>query len=114
MNLDSFRAYCLAKPQVSEDLPFDQNTLCMRVFSKIFAICNLHTFDSINLKCDPKKALELRASYPCVVPGYHMNKKHWNTILLDGSMPDSEIRFWIDHSYELVLDGIPQKLRTQS
>lgn len=111
MNLESFRAYCLSKPEVKEDMPFDENTLCMKVAGKIFAICDLYDFQSINLKCDPEKAIELRASYASVTPGYHMNKQHWNTIALDGSMPDQELRYWIDHSYDLVWAGLPKKLR---
>ncbi len=111
MNLENFRNYCLSKPCVTEDLPFDSDTLCMKIASKIFAIASIGSFESINLKCDPDLAIELRSSYACVVPGYHMNKKHWNTILIDGEMSDPEIKKWIDHSYDLVFDSLPKKTK---
>jgi predicted DNA-binding protein (MmcQ/YjbR family) len=102
MNIEIIREYCLAKPEVSEGFPFGENTLVLKVKGKIFALANLDGDLSINLKCEPAFALELREKYPSVIPGYHMNKKHWNTVLIDGSIPDSEIFSWIDHSYSLV------------
>jgi predicted DNA-binding protein (MmcQ/YjbR family) len=113
MNLQTFRDYCSAKPWVSQELPFDENTLCFKVCGKIFAICDLYRFESINLKCDPNKAIELRASYSCVSPGYHTNKKHWNTIALDGEMSEKELKKWIDHSYDLVWASLPKKLKSE-
>ena len=87
MNIEEYRSYCLAKKGVIEEFPFDNETLVFKVAGKMFALTNVSTFASINLKCDPEKAVELRDQYPAVLPGYHMNKKHWNTILLDGSIP---------------------------
>lgn len=88
---------------VTESFPFGDDTLVFKVNSRIFALVNLDGDMSINLKCDPDLALELRERYTSVIPGYHMNKKHWNTVLVDGTVPDSEIRKWIDNSYNLVL-----------
>lgn len=103
MNIESLRDYCISKRSVSESFPFDDETLVFKVSGKIFALINLEGEMMINLKCDPALALELRERYPAVMPGYHMNKIHWNTVRLDGSIPDKEIFLWIDHSYELVL-----------
>jgi len=78
---------------------------------KLFALTDLPLFESVNLKCDPEKAIELRESYEAVTPGYHMNKKHWNTVEVDGSIPDNILFTWIDHSYELVVDSMPKKIK---
>ena len=102
MNIESIREHCLAKPDVSEGFPFGEDTLVFKVKGKIFALANLGGEHSLNLKCDPAFALELRERYTSVKPGYHMNKKHWNTIELDGTIPDKDIFSWIDHSYSLV------------
>jgi len=102
MNIESLREYCISKSNVEEGFPFGEDTLVFKVKGKIFALANLDGDLSINLKCDPEFALELREKYTSVQPGYHMNKKHWNTVLLDGTIPDSEIINWIDHSYSLV------------
>jgi predicted DNA-binding protein (MmcQ/YjbR family) len=102
MNIEILREYCLSKPQATEGFPFGEDTLVFKVNGKIFALANLDGDLSVNLKCDPQLALELRELYSAVTPGYHMNKKHWNTVILDGSVPDKEIMKWIDHSYDLV------------
>lgn len=102
MNIETIRDYCLTKDSVTESFPFDDETLVFKVTGKIFALASLEGDLTINLKCDPAFALELRERYPEVKPGYHMNKKHWNTISLVGSVPDREILAWIDHSYDLV------------
>lgn len=102
MNIEILREYCISKKDVTESFPFGDDTLVFKVKGKIFMLANLDGDLSINLKCDPELALELRERYPSVQPGYHMNKKHWNTIYLDGSVPDREVFSWIDHSYELV------------
>ena len=102
MNFDRFRAICLGFPLVSEEFPFGPETVVYKVGGKIFALAGIDLFESINLKCDPEKALELREAFEAVKPGYHMNKKHWNTIWIDGSIPSGLIEEWIDHSYELV------------
>jgi predicted DNA-binding protein (MmcQ/YjbR family) len=107
MNLNTIRKYCLKKPGVSEDFPFGFDVLTIRVGSKIFALISIPSIPlRINLKCDPFLAMELRERYPALTPGYHMNKLHWNTVSLDGSIPDKEIQAMIDHSYELVADKL--------
>ena len=103
MNIESLREYCLSKPDVEETLPFGPDTLVYKVNGKMFLLTGLDEEQlSFNVKCDPDKALELRAEYPCVLPGYHMNKKHWNTIVVDGSVSTKQLKEWIDWSYELV------------
>jgi predicted DNA-binding protein (MmcQ/YjbR family) len=102
MNIEDIRAYCLKKPEVTEGFPFGEETLVFKVKGKIFVLANLDGDLSLNLKCDPALALELRERYSSVIPGYHMNKKHWNTIYLNGTVPDKEVLSWIDHSYKLV------------
>jgi predicted DNA-binding protein (MmcQ/YjbR family) len=102
MNIETLREYCINKPQATEGFPFGEDTLVFKVKGKVFALANLDGDLSINLKCDPDYAIELREKYPSVTPGYHMNKKHWNTVILDGSVPDKEVFAWIDQSYELV------------
>ena len=102
MDIVTLREYCLSKSNVTESFPFGEETLVFKVKGKIFALANLDSDLSVNLKCDPSFALELRERYRAVNPGYHMNKKHWNTVLLDGSIPDKELFLWIDHSYNLV------------
>lgn len=102
MDIETLREYCILKKGVTESFPFGDDTLVFKAGGKIFALVNLNGDLSINLKCDPLLAIELRERYSSVTPGYHMNKKHWNTVLLDGSIPDKEILSWIDHSYEMV------------
>ena len=102
MDVVELREYCLDKEDTTESFPFDDETLVFKVSGRIFALVSLDSELSINLKCDPELAVELREKYYSVTPGYHMNKKHWNTILIDGTIPDSEIYSWIDHSYLLV------------
>ncbi len=108
MNIETVRLYCLGKPDVTESFPFDDTTLVFKVRNKMFALLNLEGTPSVNLKCDPEKAQELREHYPCVLPGYHMNKKHWNTVLLDQTVEDALIRSWIDDSYALVTAKLPK------
>ncbi|MCH8549596.1 MAG: MmcQ/YjbR family DNA-binding protein [Balneolaceae bacterium] len=112
MNIESYRNFCLSFPGATEDLPFDENTLCFKVMGKIFTICDIEEFESINLKCDPVKAIELREEYPgTVVPGYHMNKKHWNTVSMNSGLPEKLIKEWITDSYNLVVAGLTKKNR---
>jgi predicted DNA-binding protein (MmcQ/YjbR family) len=111
MNPESLRHYCLSLPATTEDFPFDEQTLVFKVQGKMFALTDVDDFASINLKCDPERAAELREQYDSIRPGYHMNKKHWNTVLLDGSLPDALIKELILHSYQLVVAGLPKKLR---
>lgn len=109
MNPGSIREYCLQKKGVTEELPFDEDSPVYKVMGKIFAITNLTPPYSINLKCDPEKAVELREKYDAVTPGYHMNKTHWNTVDLQSGIPPKLIKEWIDHSHELVVNGLSQK-----
>ena len=112
MNIEQYRMFCLSLPGATEDLPFDENTLCFKVMGKIFSICDIDAFESINLKCNPIKAIELRETYPDdVIPGYHMNKKHWNTVMMDSNLPDKLIEEWITDSYNLVVAKLPKKSR---
>jgi len=113
MDIELFRNYCLSKKGVTEGFPFDKDTLVFKVLGKMFALTDVESFESISLKCDPEKAVALRELYPVVRPGYHMNKKHWNTVHLDGSIPDNLLYQWIDHSYQEVVNGLPVKLRLQ-
>lgn len=103
MNIETLRDYCLSKPGAEETLPFGPDTLVFKVSGKAFLLVGLDAEDlRFNVKCDPDKALELREEYPCVLPGFHMNKKHWNTIVVDGSVSNALLKEWIDHSYSLV------------
>lgn len=112
MDLEQLRAFCLAHKAVSEDMPFGDSTLVFRVLHKIFALASLDEVGKVNLKCDPELALELRERYPDeVVAGYHMNKKHWNTVKYDGTINDVLIREWITHSYNLVAQSLTKKER---
>lgn len=108
MNLEEFREYCLSKPGATEGTPFGSDTLVFKVGGKIFAITALDEIPArANLKCEPDLALDLRDRYEQVRPGYHMNKKHWNTVELEAGIPDGEIRRMIDHSYELIAKRLP-------
>jgi predicted DNA-binding protein (MmcQ/YjbR family) len=103
LNIESFRSFCLSKKGVTEEFPFDKNTLVFKVMGKMFALTDLDSFESINLKCDPETGVQLREQYVSVLPGYHMNKKHWTTVMMDGSIPDRLIKQWIEQSYRLVV-----------
>lgn len=109
MNLEELREYALAKKGVEEAFPFDDVTLVFKVCGKMFLLTSLDREPSMNVKCDPEKALELREEYPCVLPGWHMNKKHWNTVMFDGSVGRKLIEEWIDHSYNLVVSKLTKK-----
>ncbi len=103
MNIESLREYCLSKPDTEETLPFGPDTLVFKVHNKVFLLTGLDTEQlRFNVKCNPDKALELREEFPCVLPGWHMNKIHWNTIVVDGSVSTKQLKEWIDHSYDLV------------
>jgi predicted DNA-binding protein (MmcQ/YjbR family) len=111
MTLQELREHCAHKPGFSEDLPFGPEVLAFRVGGKIFALMNVDDFESVNLKCDPERAIELRERYTGITPGYHMNKQHWNTVLTDGSVPNRLVVELADHSYDLVRASLPNKLR---
>src|SRR6187551_4087164 len=107
MDLGEFREYCLTKPGVSEETPFGPDVLVFKVSGKMFALAALDELPTtVNLKCDPDLALDLRDRYEQVRPGYHMNKKHWNTVEIEHGIPDAELRKMIDHSYDLVAKGL--------
>ena len=111
MHLEQYRQYCLSLPATEETLPFDEDTLVFKVAGKMFALANMTVFESINLKCDPEQAIELRERYAAVLPGYHMNKQHWNTVLIDGSISNQLLLQWTKDSYDLVVQSLPKKLR---
>ena len=112
MNLEELREYCLSLPHVTEDMPFGEDILVFRICNRIFALTNLERNPvRVNLKCNPERAVELREEFPNkIVAGYHMNKKHWNTVFLDG-LPLTLIKEMIQHSYEQVLSKVPKKER---
>ncbi|HET6990712.1 MAG TPA: MmcQ/YjbR family DNA-binding protein [Bacteroidia bacterium] len=110
MNLEELREYCISKPGVEETTPFGPDTLVFKVIGKAFLLTGFENSPMrFNVKCDPEKAIDLRERYACVLPGWHMNKKHWNTIVVDGSVSTKLIKEWIDHSYQLVVDSLPKK-----
>lgn len=115
LSLDTIRTYCLRKKgKITEEFPFDEETLVVKVHGKIFLLTGIANEPlRINLKCDPKLALELRDQYEAVQPGYHMNKKHWNTVILDGTIPTPRVLEMIDHSYDMVVNGLPRSLRVK-
>ena len=114
MNIETLRQYCLSKKGVTESFPFGPNTLVFKVGEKLFLLASLDEVPlQFNVKCDPDEAVQLRDTYSCVIPGYHMNKKHWNTIIVDGSVSDKLLRDWIDSSYNLVFDSLPKKLKQE-
>lgn len=112
MDIETYRLYCITKPGVTEETPFGPDTLVFKVMGKMFALCDINAFESINVKCDPELAVELREKYPdSIFPGYHMSKKHWNTVLSD--MPDKLLKEWIDLSYNLVVSSLPNKTQLE-
>ena len=107
MNIEQIREYCLKKKGVTEEFPFDKGTLVFKVAGKIFLLASLESIPlQINLKCNPEKAIELREKYDSVQPGYHMSKKHWNTIIIDGTIANNSLLEWINESYNLVVAGL--------
>jgi len=111
MNVETLREYCLSKKGATESFPFDDTTLVFKVGDKIFALISLEGDNCISLKFDPELAIELRESFPFVTPGYHLNKTHWNTVIFDGSASDRQLKEWIDHSYELVRNQLPARIK---
>ena len=113
MNIEELRVYCISKKGVTEGFPFDDVTLVFKVGGKMFALTNLDGEPSVNLKCDPEKAVELREQYSEIIPGYHMNKLHWNTVYMNRSLPENLIKELIDLSYGLVLASLPKAKRNE-
>ncbi len=115
MELEAFRSYCLSKQGVGETLPFGPDALVFKVMEKVFAIADLNAeVFKVNLKCEPDYALEIREIYEEIIPGWHMNKKHWNTVSMQGSLKDSFIKELIDHSYNLVFAKLSGKNKPKS
>jgi len=113
MNIETIRDYCLSKQGVTECFPFDDVSLVFKVMDKMFALTSLDGDLMINLKCDPDKAIELREKYPFILPGYHMNKKHWNTVQIHSQLSIKLLQELIDHSYALVVNGLPKSKREE-
>lgn len=117
MTIQDFYDYCLSKKGVTEHFPFDEDTLVFKVGGKMFALASLSQWEkgeaSVNLKCEPDRALELRAQYEGVQPGYHMSKVHWNTVTVESDVPGRLLRELIDHSYELVMGSLTKKLQAE-
>jgi predicted DNA-binding protein (MmcQ/YjbR family) len=112
MNVEAVRDICLALPQATEDMPFGETVLAIRVGGKIFTLIDLEKAETLNLKCDPERAIELREEYSGIIPGYHMNKAHWNTVYFE-QIPVNLLKELIKHSYELILNSIPKSKRKE-
>jgi len=113
INIDKIREYCLKKKAVSESFPFDNDTLVFKVGGKMFALLSLNSDFGLNLKCEPDKAINLREQFNDITPGYHMNKEHWNTLNLNGKLKPELIFELIDHSYNLVKNSLPLKVKKE-
>jgi predicted DNA-binding protein (MmcQ/YjbR family) len=114
MNIEELREYSMAKKHVTESFPFDNETLVFKVMNKMFALTGINKSPlTVNLKCDPENAVALREEYSCVLPGYHMNKQHWNTVVIDGSVDDRLVMQWIDDSYNLIVASLPKRVQAQ-
>jgi predicted DNA-binding protein (MmcQ/YjbR family) len=114
MNIETISEYCLSKKGTIEDFPFDEETLVFKVGGKMFALIPLEKIPlQINLKCDPEKAIELREHFEDVLPGWHMSKKYWNTIILEGNIRWNDLKEWIDHSYDEVVKGLKKTERNK-
>ncbi|QIE59455.1 MmcQ/YjbR family DNA-binding protein [Rasiella rasia] len=115
MNIEDFRNYCIAKKGVTESFPFDEHTLVFKVMNKMFAVCGLErTPTQVNLKCDPERAITLREAYDgLIIPGWHMNKHHWNTVFIEDALPPKLVIELIDHSYDLIVQSLTKKVQAQ-
>ncbi|MGZ3836893.1 MAG: MmcQ/YjbR family DNA-binding protein [Mucilaginibacter sp.] len=113
MNIEELRDYCIQKPAATEGLPFGEDTLVFKVGGKMFLLTGIQAGNSFNVKCDPELAVELREQYTEVQPGYHMNKRTWNTVYMDGSLTNKQLREMIDHSYDLIFNSLPKKIQEE-
>lgn len=113
MNIEDLRTYCLNFKSSTEGFPFDQSTLVFKVLGKMFALVDVDSFESVNLKCDPEKAIHLREQFEGITPGFHMNKSLWNTVKINQDVSDKLIFELIDHSYQQVVSKLPKKLRDE-
>ena len=111
MNIEDLRNYCLTKKGVTEHFPFDDKVLVFKVLNKKFVLANIENFDRFNAKCNPERAIELREMYQAIKPGYHMSKIHWNTVFVNRDLPQKLVLELIDHSYDLIVESLPKKLR---
>lgn len=113
MNVEDLREYCLSLPHATECMPFDDKTLVFKIGGKMFCLVSLTETLSINVKCDPEEVFEIRESFPAVLPGVHMNKRHWNTVILDGTISDSMLKVWILKSYKLIIAKMTRKEKAE-
>jgi predicted DNA-binding protein (MmcQ/YjbR family) len=114
MTLETLRDYCLGKPGTTESFPFGETTLVFKVGGKMFALMDIESRPlQVALKCDPERAIALREEHEAVQPGFHLNKTHWNTVTLDGTVKWQDLSDWIDHSYQLVLASLPKRVRAE-
>ena len=114
MNVENFRIYCLQKKGVTESFPFDKTTLVFKVANKMFALTGLDNPEfKVNLKCDPERSIDLREEYECIRPGYHMNKKLWNTVAPQGCISKELFYELVDHSYDLIVESLPKKVKIE-
>jgi predicted DNA-binding protein (MmcQ/YjbR family) len=113
LNLEELRDCCLQKAGVTEGLPFGEDTLVFKVGEKLFLLTSISQGDRFNVKCDPELAIEMRERYTEVQPGYHMNKKLWNTVFMNGSLTRKQLHEMIDHSYQLIFDSLPKKVQEE-
>ncbi|MFZ4785270.1 MAG: MmcQ/YjbR family DNA-binding protein [Flavobacteriales bacterium] len=113
IDIEFYREYCLRKMGVTEDTPFDDDVLVFKVGGKIFLLCSISQFSYVNMKCDPEYAVDLRERFGGITPGYHMNKKHWNSVATDGSVPADLFFKLIDQSYDLIVNSLPKKVQAE-
>ena len=114
MNIEELREYCITKPFVEETFPFDEETLVFKVMGKAFLLTSISSQPlQFNVKCNPETAIELREKYAYVLPGYHMNKKHWNTVVCESNANKKLLKQWIDDSYQLIVESLPKKMQAE-
>ncbi|MEQ9308201.1 MAG: MmcQ/YjbR family DNA-binding protein [Balneolaceae bacterium] len=113
MNIEEYRDFCLSFAGVSEGFPFGSQTLVFKVMGKMFALTDIDTFEFINLKCDPERAIILREQYEEIKPGWHMSKIHWNSVFTHGTLDDEFIKELIIHSYDIIISGLPKKKKDE-
>ena len=113
MNIEEYRNFCLALPGVTEGFPFGPETIVFKVMNKMFALSNIETYDFVNLKCDPERAIMLREEYDGISPGWHMNKVHWNSVKTSADVDDELLKELIRHSYELIVESLPKKRKEE-
>jgi predicted DNA-binding protein (MmcQ/YjbR family) len=113
MNIEEYRNFCLALPGATEGFPFGPQTIVFKVMNKMFALSNIETYDFVNLKCDPERAIMLREEYDGISPGWHMNKVHWNSVKTSADVDDELLKELIRHSYELIVESLPKKSKEE-